>query len=140
MKGLAVAALAAFALVLVGVERPPGLSDVTEVRHWSYPDYTRVVIELDREVEIKSPPRRLHADAQAKRPERLYLDLEGVWVGRRFEQQMLVDDGLLDGIRIGQNTKAFRRCPFRPKKHFFRFFLMPAGSTLGAAIRTCMAL
>jgi N-acetylmuramoyl-L-alanine amidase len=104
MKRLATVALAAFALLLAGVERPPGLSDVAEVRHWSYPDYTRVVIELDREVEIKSPPRRLHADAGAKRPERLYLDLQGVWVGRRFDEQLHVDDGLLDGIRIGQNT------------------------------------
>jgi N-acetylmuramoyl-L-alanine amidase len=104
MKRLATVGLAALTLLLAGVERPPGLSDVTEVRHWSYPDYTRVVIELDGEVEIKSPPRRLHADAGAKRPERLYLDLQGVWVGRRFVKQMEVDDGLLDGIRIGQNT------------------------------------
>jgi N-acetylmuramoyl-L-alanine amidase len=104
MRRLATVALAALALLLAGVERPPGLSDVTDVRHWSYPDYTRVVIELDREVEIKSPPRRLHADVRAKRPERLYLDLQGVWVGRRFDEQLHVDDGLLDGIRIGQNT------------------------------------
>jgi hypothetical protein len=30
------------------IDRPPSLFDVKEVRHWSYPDYTRVVIELDR--------------------------------------------------------------------------------------------
>ena len=104
MRRPATVVLASLALWLAGVERPPGLTDVTEVRHWSYPDYTRVVIELDREVEIKSPPRRLKADARAGRPERLYVDLQGVWVGRRFDEQLEVHDGLLDGIRIGQNT------------------------------------
>jgi N-acetylmuramoyl-L-alanine amidase len=101
-------ALAALALLLpglLGVERPPGLGDVTEVRHWSYPDYTRVVIEIDRRVRIKTPVQRLPANAAAGRPERLYLDLEGVWVGRRFVDGITVDDGLLEAIRIGQNTK-----------------------------------
>jgi N-acetylmuramoyl-L-alanine amidase len=90
---------------MLGVERPSGLGDVTDVRHWSYPDYTRVVIELDRPVAIKTSPRRLPADSRAERPERLYLDLEGIWVGRRFEKGLEVDDGLLEGVRIGQNTR-----------------------------------
>jgi N-acetylmuramoyl-L-alanine amidase len=97
--------LAACAPLLLATSRPAGLGDVTKVRHWSYPDYTRVVIELDREVDIKTPPRRLPADAAADRPERIYLDLEGVWVGRRFPDRIDVGDGLLEGIRLGQNTK-----------------------------------
>jgi len=91
--------------LLLGVTRPPGLGDVTEVRHWSYPDYTRVVVELSREVVIKTPVRRLPADAKAGRPDRLYIDLEGIWVGRDYEQGIAVGDGLLEGVRIGQNTK-----------------------------------
>ena len=91
------------------VERPPGLGDVTEVRHWSYPDYTRVVIEIDRGVEIKTKAKRLRADASAGKPERLYIDLEGIWVGRRFAEGIQVDDGLLSGIRLGQNTKSAMR-------------------------------
>jgi len=87
----------------LAVERPPGLGDVLEVRHWSYPDYTRVVVEIDRPVEIKFPARRLPADASAQRPDRLYIDLEGIWVGRRFEAGLSVSDGLLEGVRIGQN-------------------------------------
>ena len=51
--GARLALLALLLLGLLGVERPPGLGDVVEVRHWSYPDYTRVVIEVDRPVEIK---------------------------------------------------------------------------------------
>jgi hypothetical protein len=34
--------------LLLGVKRPPNLGDVAEVRHWSYDEYTRVVVELDR--------------------------------------------------------------------------------------------
>jgi N-acetylmuramoyl-L-alanine amidase len=77
---------------------------VVEVRHWSYPDYTRVVIELDRPVQIKSAVQRLPADVAAKRPERLYIELDGVWVGREYEGGLPVGDGLLEGVRIGQFT------------------------------------
>jgi hypothetical protein len=37
-------------LVAMGVSRPRGMADVLEVRHWSYSDYTRVVVELSRPV------------------------------------------------------------------------------------------
>jgi N-acetylmuramoyl-L-alanine amidase len=90
------------ALCLLGVERPPGLGDVVEVRHWSYPNYTRVVVELDRSV--KTEVRRLAADPAAGRPERLYLDLAGVWVGRTYAKGISLEDGLLQGVRLGQNT------------------------------------
>jgi len=95
-------ALGVLALAQLGVTRPEGLGDVVEVRHWSYPDFTRVVVEVDRPVE--SEVRHLAADSRAGRPERLYLDLEGVWVGRRFEGGLPVGDGLLQSVRLGQNT------------------------------------
>ncbi|MDH3520845.1 MAG: N-acetylmuramoyl-L-alanine amidase [Myxococcales bacterium] len=91
-------------LALLGVDRPQGLGDVTDVRHWSYPDYTRVVIELNQPVTLKTDVRQLPADSRAGRPERLYLDLEGVWVGRRYLDGLAIADGLLRGVRIGQNT------------------------------------
>ena len=87
---------------LLGVTRPAGLGDVTAVRHWSYDDYTRVVIELDRSVTTEVI--RLQSDAGAGRPERLYLDLPGIWVGRSFSDGLPIGDGLLKGIRLGQNT------------------------------------
>ena len=70
------AALLLLSWVLLGIDRPPGLGDVTDVRHWSYPDYTRVVVELDRPVSIKTEVRHLPANPEASRPERLYLDLD----------------------------------------------------------------
>jgi N-acetylmuramoyl-L-alanine amidase len=42
-------------------------------------------------------------------PARLYLDLAGVWVGRRFEAGLPVGDGLLQGVRVGQNTLSTAR-------------------------------
>lgn len=95
--------LCALALLgLLGVERPPGLGDVVEVRHWSYPNYTRVVVELSRPV--RTAVRELPADRGNGRPARLYLDLAGVWVGRRYADGLPVGDGLLQGVRLGQNT------------------------------------
>ena len=100
------------ALVCVGAlgaapERPPGLGDVAEVRHWSYPDYTRVVVELDRTTpaEVKV----LGADAGSGKPTRLYFDLAGIWVGRSYADGIRVGDGLLQGVRLGQNTRSTTR-------------------------------
>jgi N-acetylmuramoyl-L-alanine amidase len=89
------------AVVGLGVKRPGGLGDVVEVRHWSYPDYTRVVVEFTAPVTAKV--QHLNADSRAGRPERLYLDIDGIWVGRRFEDGIDVGDGLLAGVRLGQN-------------------------------------
>ena len=91
---------------LMGLDRPAGLGNVTEVRHWSYDEYTRIVIELDRPVVIKTDVKRLPANAEADRPERIYLDLDGIWVGRKYESGIGVGDGLLYGVRIGQNTRS----------------------------------
>jgi len=99
-------ALLLLAACLVGAQRPAGLGDVVNVRFWSYPDYTRVVVELDRAVELRGEASRLPADGKAGRPERLYVDLEGIWVGNRYDTGVPVGDGLLQGIRIGQHTRS----------------------------------
>jgi N-acetylmuramoyl-L-alanine amidase len=104
-RWLPLAALLCALPCLLGVERPPGLGDVREVRTWSYPAYTRVVVELSHDVEL--PPAglvRLAANSTAGRPERLYLDVPGTWVGMRYERGVPVGDGLLRGVRLGQNT------------------------------------
>lgn len=88
--------------VMMGAKRPDGLGDVLAVRHWSYPNYTRVVIELTRPVETEV--KRLTANKSAGRPDRLYLDLSGIWVGREFQKGIQIKDGLLKTLRLGQNT------------------------------------
>jgi len=100
-----VASLAVLAIGLLGTDRPKGLGDVKDVRTWSYPDYTRVVVELTRSVDITDEAVvRLAANTRADRPERLYVDVPGIWVGRRYVDGLPVGDGLLRGVRIGQNT------------------------------------
>ena len=87
---------------LMGVERPKGMGDVQDIRMWSYPDYTRVVVELTRPVTPQVE--HLPADSGAQRPERLYVDLNGIWVGRDYQDPIPVADGLLENVRLGQNT------------------------------------
>ena len=88
---------------LLGADRPKGLGDVEEIRTWSYPDYTRVVVELTRPVTLSEDPVvRLGRDEKGKRPERLYIDIPGIWVGREYKEGVPVGDGLLQAVRLGQ--------------------------------------
>jgi N-acetylmuramoyl-L-alanine amidase len=102
-RGIALAGCS-LAILLLGVARPSGLADVVEVRHWSYPDYTRVVVETTKSVQLAASVQHLSADRAAGRPERLYVDLSGLWVGRRYVDGIELGDGLLQGVRLGQNT------------------------------------
>jgi len=94
--------IALAALALLGAGRPEGLGDVVSVRHWSYPTYSRVVIELSRP--ISTEVQTLPADPTSRTPARLFFDLPGVWVGRQFDEPIAIGDGLLRRVRIGQNT------------------------------------
>ncbi|MEE2674856.1 MAG: N-acetylmuramoyl-L-alanine amidase [Myxococcota bacterium] len=97
-------ALAVLAPTLLGLERPKGLGDVDDVRYWSHPDYTRVVVELSRSAG-RPKVEKLAADSRVGRPARLYVDLAGIWVGLRYKEGISVQDGLLQGLRLGQNTR-----------------------------------
>ncbi len=99
MRRPALALLAGVAALGLGADRP---SDVRGIRHWSYPEFTRVAIELTRPTEARLD--RLRADREAGKPERLYLDLSGLWVGHHLDAPIPVGDGLLRGIRVGQFT------------------------------------
>jgi N-acetylmuramoyl-L-alanine amidase len=74
---------------------PGGLSRVTGIRHWSTPDYSRVAIDLESEIEFGSQ--------RIARPDRIFFDLRGTQlastlVGKSFD----VDDGFLKKIRMAQ--------------------------------------
>src|SRR5262245_34524170 len=91
----------------MGLDRPPNLLDVTDLGHLAYPDYSRLVIVLSGEAALKGTPQLL--PPAEGRPQRLYLDLDGVWVGTRYVEGVPVGDGLLRGVRIGQNTERAAR-------------------------------
>ena len=67
------------------------------LRHYTGVDYTRIVIDFDKEVSFKR--NRLNS------PDRLYFDFENtVAMKSLVEQNFDVDDGFLKQIRVGQNT------------------------------------
>jgi N-acetylmuramoyl-L-alanine amidase len=69
---------------------------IRDIRHWSTPAYTRVVIDVDGEVQYRSG--RLHS------PDRLYVDLIGAQVAPQLQGRPLaVADPMLKGVRAGQN-------------------------------------
>jgi len=75
--------------------RRSALPRVTGVRHWSTPDYTRVAIDIEREVKFESQ--------RIANPDRIFFDLHdtklaSTLVGKTFD----VDDGFLKKIRVAE--------------------------------------
>jgi N-acetylmuramoyl-L-alanine amidase len=76
---------------------------VKDIRYWSTRNYTRVVIDLEG-----STPYKFHllkADPTLKKPQRLYIDLKHAVIASEIDKQFTIDDGLLQRVRAGQNTK-----------------------------------
>jgi N-acetylmuramoyl-L-alanine amidase len=71
------------------------LVQVTAVEHWSTPEYTRVTVDLDQDVEFES--QRIDS------PDRIFFDLKNAYLpsalkGKSFD----VDDGLVKKVRVAQ--------------------------------------
>lgn len=78
-----------------------GQPDPLTVRHWAYPDYTRVVIDVDAsDAEAAPTIRYLDADVEAQRPQRLYFDFSS---DTRHALSLDVGDGVVRGIRASRN-------------------------------------
>lgn len=75
---------------------------VTGIRHWSTPDYTRIAIDLEAEVQYEA--------GRISNPDRIFFDLHGtklasVLVGKTFD----VEDGFLHKIRVAQYQPGLTR-------------------------------
>jgi N-acetylmuramoyl-L-alanine amidase len=74
------------------------LAVLSEVKHWSNPDYTRISLELDRDVVweahelVKGGPNK---------PGRVYIDIKRAKLGKGVKD-ITIGDGLLKGVRLGQ--------------------------------------
>jgi N-acetylmuramoyl-L-alanine amidase len=80
-----------------------GLAQVTGIRHWSTPNYTRVAIDLGDDVTYEA--------ARVPNPDRIYFDLHGTrlaqaLVGKSFA---VMDDGFLKKIRAAQFSNDMTR-------------------------------
>jgi len=73
--------------------RPPAL--LNEMKHWSNPDYTRISLELDRDVTWEA-----HQLGKVG-PGRVYIDINRTRLGRNVKD-ITIGDGLLKGARVGQ--------------------------------------
>jgi N-acetylmuramoyl-L-alanine amidase len=80
-----------------------GLTEVQGIRHWSTPNYTRVVIDISRPVKYES--HIIKEDPSLKKPRRLYVDLKDSLVRSDISTSIPIDDGLLKGARAAQHAK-----------------------------------
>jgi N-acetylmuramoyl-L-alanine amidase len=73
---------------------------VTDIRHWSTPNYTRVVVYLEDSVQYEH--HLIKADPDVKKPRRLYLDLKNARVPKEINSRIEIKDGLLQMARAAQ--------------------------------------
>ena len=85
---------------------PKGYAVVKKIRHWSTENYTRVVIETDKEIKYTS--RMLRPDPELKTPPRLYVDLEKTVISDSVNIEPIVK-GLLEKISFASNRPGVSR-------------------------------
>ncbi|MGD9228400.1 MAG: N-acetylmuramoyl-L-alanine amidase [Desulfobacterales bacterium] len=82
---------------------PGGMVTVTNLRFWSNPNYTRVVIDADSEASYYH--HLLKKDPTINKPQRLYVDLSNSRLGEHIRKSIPIHDDLLSDARAGQYTK-----------------------------------
>lgn len=68
--------------------------EVTDIRYWSYPEYTRVVIGLSDLADYRQN--------RLSRPDRLYVDLKDSVLKNDLQKTISVGNGMLRNVRAGQ--------------------------------------
>jgi N-acetylmuramoyl-L-alanine amidase len=79
-----------------------GTALVTGLRFWSNPNYTRLVIDTDRETDFDY--NLLKKDLSNHKPQRLYVDLHNSRLGKDLDKIITINDDLLKLARAGQYT------------------------------------
>ncbi len=87
----------------VAVRSSGKMSQVTGIRHWSTPTYTRVAIDLGDDVTFEA--------ARVPNPDRIYFDLHGTQLARELvgKSFTVTDDGFLKKIRAAQFSNDMTR-------------------------------
>lgn len=75
-------------------------SELREIRYWSKPDYTRVVIDLGCRADFTA--NFLAPNSSESAPPRIYVDVQGVTPAAGMAETIEVGDGLLQKIRTGR--------------------------------------
>jgi N-acetylmuramoyl-L-alanine amidase len=110
---------------------------VTGLRYWSNPNYTRLVIDADRDTPFEE--HLLKPDPALNTPRRLYVDLNNARLGKDMEKIVPINDDLLKDARAGQYTpetvrvvvdiKTFSKYKIFPLKNPFRIVIDVWGTT-----------
>ena len=79
-----------------------GLGKIQDLRFWSNPNYTRLVIDSSREISYDH--HLLKKDPSIKKPPRLYVDLKNSRLGENIKKIIPINDDLLMDARAGQYT------------------------------------
>jgi N-acetylmuramoyl-L-alanine amidase len=81
-------------------ERKP-LVQITGIRQWKTPTYTRVVIDLEDEVKFET--------GRISDPDRIYFDLHDSHIAPSVSRNLEGDDGLVKRVRLGLNRIGLTR-------------------------------
>ena len=82
-----------------GCRSGKGLARVRDLRHWSSPTYTRVVIDLDRETEFSKGILKDKRDHQKTRS--IYINLKNAYLPE-VTREIPIDDGILRKVKVAQ--------------------------------------
>ncbi|NOY85820.1 MAG: tetratricopeptide repeat protein [Deltaproteobacteria bacterium] len=74
--------------------------NITDVKHWSNPEYTRVVVYATGKLDYEE--HRLKSDPRSGKPPRLYIDLNRARIPSALSIPIPIRDGLLLRARLGQ--------------------------------------
>jgi N-acetylmuramoyl-L-alanine amidase len=72
-------------------------SEVTDVRYWSSPNYTRVVVDLSNNIE--------YTKNRLSNPDRLYFDLKNSSIKNEVRKNLAVGNDMLKSVRASQFNK-----------------------------------
>lgn len=108
-----------------------GVVNVSDLRYWSNPNYTRIVINADGETVFSH--RLLKQDPSLNKPQRLYVDLSNCRLGSDIKRVIPINDDLLSDVRAGQfepgvvrvavDIKSFRTYKIFSLKNPFRIVI-----------------
>jgi N-acetylmuramoyl-L-alanine amidase len=79
---------------------PHSFVTVENLRHWSNPRYTRVVIDLDNPTQYEH--HLLKKDLENLKPQRLFIDLKQARLSKKIPKKVPIQDKLLIDARAGQ--------------------------------------
>jgi N-acetylmuramoyl-L-alanine amidase len=77
-----------------GYSEASGHVEIENIRYWSSPDYTRVVIDLSGSIEF--------SQKRISGPDRLYFDLANTDIVKNLRTTIPIGDGILKAIRVGK--------------------------------------